>query len=428
MKKTRTGTGVVISINKSGLIVECGDGKTGTVAAGEPDRAGACSRFNIGDCIDFIYTGRMQNGKHVLKLAFPEQGQELMSGPGDVSYRYYRKFGSGSRRFTYAYARPERIRPLRSGAHVEKGSVAAEYIGAAVNATGLSWGYYYGLLIRTAKELGLMPEDRRCIEKMLETAGFFHMPGKRSIRSSDDLISYMDETFRDGRTAIFMTSRADSSCAAAIVPTRGVSDYALCDHWDLNWEKIGKIWVRWPDGEYHGKDSVENSVRDSDGKRGREEKSVRFPDLFGNRGDINNAGTDSRWTYYQPNPGENRIGDCAVRALSAVCGISWEAALDKLAEAAEGDPKINSARVIKRCLAGSGFRKGYDVKDSHMSAYEFCDYLTRTYRKGERVYAFEPGHAAAFIPDSNGTYRVWDNWNSEYRVVDFYFVSDAAAS
>ena len=80
MKKTKTGTGVVISINKSGLIVECGDGKTGTVTAGEPDRASAYNRFSIGDSIDFIYTGRMKSGKHVLELAVPEQGQELMSG------------------------------------------------------------------------------------------------------------------------------------------------------------------------------------------------------------------------------------------------------------------------------------------------------------------------------------------------------------
>ena len=40
-----------------------------------------------------------------------------------------------------------------------------------------------------------------------------------------------------------------------------------------------------------------------------------------------------RWEYYNPNPAARRVGDCAVRAVSAALNVDWETAYALIAEA-----------------------------------------------------------------------------------------------
>ena len=62
------------------------------------------------------------------------------------------------------------------------------------------------------------------------------------------------------------------------------------------------------------------------------------------------------YVYFNSNPVGNRVGDCSVRAVSKVLGISWDDAFDLLADAAKamGDmPSSNN--VISAVLRGNGF-------------------------------------------------------------------------
>lgn len=65
------------------------------------------------------------------------------------------------------------------------------------------------------------------------------------------------------------------------------------------------------------------------------------------------------YQYYNPNPVKRAsVGDCAVRAISKVLGISWYEAFDLLSEKARmsGDMPSSNA-VINDVLADFGFHK-----------------------------------------------------------------------
>lgn len=74
-----------------------------------------------------------------------------------------------------------------------------------------------------------------------------------------------------------------------------------------------------------------------------------------------NSGASHRRTYeetdcykpFQPNPCNNYIGDCVVRAVSGVMGISWSDAIDLLSSANE--TTVNVREVYPKILEQNGF-------------------------------------------------------------------------
>lgn len=82
------------------------------------------------------------------------------------------------------------------------------------------------------------------------------------------------------------------------------------------------------------------------------------------------------WRYYNPNPVAAREEDCAIRAVSAALGISWDDAFDLIAENAKrmGATMHNNA-AWGSVLREHGFRKEIipDTCPDCYSAADFCE-------------------------------------------------------
>lgn len=120
------------------------------------------------------------------------------------------------------------------------------------------------------------------------------------------------------------------------------------------------------------------------------------------------------WQAYNPNPQRRNVGDCAVRAVAAAMGTSWEEAFWLLAEIAAGMYDMPSANSVwGTCLHEHGFVKRnlpYSCADEYSVAEFAAEHLGGVY-----VLALS-GHVVAVI---NGDYL--DSWDSGNEIVIYYW-------
>ena len=136
------------------------------------------------------------------------------------------------------------------------------------------------------------------------------------------------------------------------------------------------------------------------------------------------------FTAVNVNPGENYVGDCAVRALCTVLERTWHEAIDLLAEVNEYiDPGINSTANINAALIHLGLERNRAMRRNGllMSGKDFCDQMTYTYHNGERIFAYVGrSHCAAILPfrEPDGTvrYKIQDTWDSTSHTIGDYWV------
>ena len=123
------------------------------------------------------------------------------------------------------------------------------------------------------------------------------------------------------------------------------------------------------------------------------------------------------WQVYQPNPSQLVTGDCTVRAICAVTGLSWETAhtaLCALARDMSDMPAEN--RVWWAFLRGIGFRR-FQLPDTCPDCYTVRDFA-KDHPRGK--YVLGPmNHAVAVI---DGDY--WDAWDSGNTVPLYFFEED----
>lgn len=131
------------------------------------------------------------------------------------------------------------------------------------------------------------------------------------------------------------------------------------------------------------------------------------------------------------NPKNKYIGDCVIRALSAAYNdCSWDAAMDHLAEASNYcEPIINSTPNINLTLNKLGFEHYKKIyrNNKMLTGKEFCELMSHTYFKGEKIFAYVgSSHCAAILPvkQDNGTYiyKIQDTWDSTTRKIGDYWV------
>jgi len=120
------------------------------------------------------------------------------------------------------------------------------------------------------------------------------------------------------------------------------------------------------------------------------------------------------WEYFQNNPVGRRVGDCAVRAISAALGISWEAAYLRLAAAgmAMGDMP-NADSVWGAVLRQEGFYRAALPNDCP-DCYTAEDFA-REHPQGTFVLGFG-GHVAT-VRDG----KIMDTWDSSQEVPVYYW-------
>lgn len=122
---------------------------------------------------------------------------------------------------------------------------------------------------------------------------------------------------------------------------------------------------------------------------------------------------------FNPNPAGRRVGDCAVRAISAALGIDWDAAFDELATAAKwmGDMP-SSDGVWGAVLRKHGFLRAVipntcpDCYTAENFAYE--------HPRGVYVLGFG-GHVATVIDG-----KLYDSWDSTQEIPQFYWYQKEA--
>ena len=120
------------------------------------------------------------------------------------------------------------------------------------------------------------------------------------------------------------------------------------------------------------------------------------------------------WKEYNPNPDNKRAGDCVIRAITKILGISWEEAY--LGVALQGFvekdmPSIN--HVWGSYLKHKGFKR-HIIPNTCPDCYTVREF-TKEHQKGKYILA-TGSHTIAV---ENGCY--FDTWDSGDEVPIYYF-------
>lgn len=120
------------------------------------------------------------------------------------------------------------------------------------------------------------------------------------------------------------------------------------------------------------------------------------------------------YRYYNPNPVAAREQDCAIRAVSAALGISWDEAFDLIAyNAKQMGATMNNNAVWGGVLRQHGFKKRI-IPNSCPDCYSASDFCY-DHPEGVYVLGFDM-HTAAVI---DGT--LLDTWNSSEEIPTYYW-------
>ena len=131
------------------------------------------------------------------------------------------------------------------------------------------------------------------------------------------------------------------------------------------------------------------------------------------------------------NPQDKYVGDCVIRALSASYNdCTWDEAMDHLARASNYcEPIINSTPNINLTLSKLGFEHHKKIirNNKMLTGKEFCELMSHTYFKGERIFAYVgTNHCAAILPikqdDGRFIYKIQDTWDSTSRKIGDYWI------
>ncbi len=121
------------------------------------------------------------------------------------------------------------------------------------------------------------------------------------------------------------------------------------------------------------------------------------------------------WIEYNPNPFEQRTGDCSVRAITKAINIDWDSAYAIMAVKGYDLKRMPSTdSVWGSVLKDNGFRKMVIPDNCCYTAEDFCI----DYPKGTYVLGFG-GHVATV---ENG--NLFDAWNSLKEVPQFVWYKE----
>lgn len=120
------------------------------------------------------------------------------------------------------------------------------------------------------------------------------------------------------------------------------------------------------------------------------------------------------YRYFNSNPVAAREQDCAIRAVSAALGISWDEAFDLIAyNAKQMGATMNNNAAWGSVLRQHGFKKRI-IPNSCPDCYSASDFCY-DHPEGVYVLGFDM-HTAAVI---DGT--LLDTWNSSEEIPTYYW-------
>ena len=410
---------VVISIGKAGIIAELPNGRAGIIPRAEMNQAGMTDEeASRCTCVDAVMTGKQIKGKSVLRPVRRWDGEQTNQKPAKKQFQLVIPEGFSApltkEHIRIADRNTDHGESWRSS--IRRGSatwsIAAEFIGALMDVTELSWENCVDMLFAESKRLARMPDDMLCIQGMLRLAGFDGRAFHPCPLTVEYLIQRMNRECHEGEIALVWSEFVFS--VSAVVP--GKNGYEHRDREGMSWPFAGKVWVR------RANAAKRRTASDKSAVLRRQAEDSRYADYF--------SRNVPRLRYYQPNPQHKRADDCVIRAVSAAFSVPWEAAFDRVSAAARMvTPTFNKRGVCEKYLVSEGYVKQEAPKigDREMTAREFCEFLEHRYPRGVRVLAvLGDHHIAAVLQDDDASYRVWDNWDSTECPVKGYFVSGAA--
>lgn len=120
------------------------------------------------------------------------------------------------------------------------------------------------------------------------------------------------------------------------------------------------------------------------------------------------------YRYFNSNPVAAREQDCAIRAVSAALGISWDEAFDLIAyNAKQMGATMNNNAAWGSVLRQHGFKKRI-IPNSCPDCYDAADFCY-DHPEGVYVLGFD-SHTAAVI---DGV--LLDTWNSSDEIPQYYW-------
>ena len=227
----------------------------------------------------------------------------------------------------------------------------------------ISWAEAYDLLIKASGELGQMPQNKKAIHLMLS----------RTI-----VPIYENEKVR----------------------------YVLKYPFNVvNKASVEEVWISWKDG-------LDHSIMP---RRKRKTKP---------KTQINNTKDNATLKVYNENPNDNLIGDCVVRAVAGVFGISWAEAVEKLAKAQDyAGTIINNNSNIEALLRKEGFQEFEPIKRNGkiLTGAQFCDLIHDMFQEGTKIFAYAGVYHVVAILVFENDYKIVDTWDSTNEKIIKYW-------
>lgn len=123
------------------------------------------------------------------------------------------------------------------------------------------------------------------------------------------------------------------------------------------------------------------------------------------------------WVFYNPNPEHRSVGDCTVRALSYMLGVSWHRAFEILIDEAWHQADMpNSNAVMAAVMQRMGYKRKI-IPNTCPECYTLEQFL-KDHPVGRYMVAFG-SHVVACEDES-----FYDSWDSSKEVPIFYFVKE----
>ena len=284
-------------------------------------------------------------------------------------------------------------------------------INALALAENLPWEDSFRLLLAQGKRYGLLLTERKCWENMLISAGYVRIRGFHRLMQPDSyaaLSAFLSESYPCISRAVVLTSagamRRVRCCAVRKLPGPGAGFVAM----DIREEprEIFALWLHYTE-------------------IGAPKPEPDLPQMCQDPPKLSHKG----FLYYQPNPLKNAIGDCVIRAYSAVFDQSWEETLDMLAKSCEyKNTRLNSVFIYQSLASEYEFDPHSRLVEQGkgLTGMEFCDRMTLMCRNGERFFAkVGNDHVVGIIPtviNGEKQYAVADCWDSSSEKIGSYWV------
>lgn len=120
------------------------------------------------------------------------------------------------------------------------------------------------------------------------------------------------------------------------------------------------------------------------------------------------------WREYNPNPAGRAVGDCAVRAVSAALGVTWETAYALMAAKGYSHSDMPSSNSVwGAVLRQHGFSRA-TLPDECPDCYTFEDFA-RDHPEG--TYVLGTGTHTATVKDG----VLLDSWDSRKEIPQYFW-------